>query len=98
AGDLGGHLPARHVARQQVREPAAERVVDAAGAAGDDREPALLRQREPRCGGRAREREHEGTTLHGRSVPFAKLAETMPALRWGEQGPWRRDSGGGMLG
>ena len=43
AGDLGGRLHAGQVLRQHVGDGAAERVIDAAGAAGADRDGLLLR-------------------------------------------------------
>ena len=46
AGDAGGRGSARHVFGQHVRHAAAERIVDAAGAAGRDADvELLLRQR-----------------------------------------------------
>ena len=44
AGHARGRRIARHILRQHVRHAAAERIVDAAGAAGRDRDRGLLRE------------------------------------------------------
>ena len=59
AGDFRRRLIARQVLRQDVGEPAAERIVDAAGAAGADGDGLLLRERRARKHASA-ERERTG--------------------------------------
>jgi hypothetical protein len=60
AGDLRRHLHARHGLREHVSHGAAERVPDAAGAAGADRQGLRARRSE-----RGREQDASGEISHG---------------------------------